>query len=178
MEVVITGKICRPFLAQFLPSLTGTSHVVWRGAPLEMMEGTKGGAQRACSLRPRCISEVVPGPWCQSTIYIYSVCISLDFQSNIHITKMYGTINIKFIKSPLTKQWISTSLKCSEYSQNHHLPHNESWSDEDNVLPAGDEIITAKTLRACCTTSSESSGRVRSNTGNSSSTCLNICKEI
>jgi hypothetical protein len=34
-----------------------------------MMEGTKGGAQRAHNLRPRCIGEVVPGPRHQSTIY-------------------------------------------------------------------------------------------------------------
>jgi hypothetical protein len=70
MEVGITGKICWPFLARFPSSLTETSHVAWRGAPLEMMEGTKGGAQRARSLRPRCIREVVPGPWRQSTIYL------------------------------------------------------------------------------------------------------------
>jgi hypothetical protein len=68
MEVGITGKICQPFLAQFLPLLTGTSHVAWCGAPLESTKGTKGGAQRACSLRPRCIGEVVPGPRRPSTI--------------------------------------------------------------------------------------------------------------
>jgi hypothetical protein len=66
----ITGKICRPFLARFLPSLTEASHVAWRGAPLEMTEGTKGGAQRAHSLRPRCIGKVVHGPWRQYTIYM------------------------------------------------------------------------------------------------------------
>jgi hypothetical protein len=53
-----TGKIDRPFLAQFRPSLTEVSHVAWRGAPLEITDGTKGGAQRASSLRPRCFGEV------------------------------------------------------------------------------------------------------------------------
>jgi hypothetical protein len=65
----ITGKIFRPFLARFLPSLTGTSHVALRTAPLEITEGTKGGAQRARNLRPRCIGDGVPGPRRQSTIY-------------------------------------------------------------------------------------------------------------
>jgi hypothetical protein len=32
-----------------------------------MTEGTEGGAQRALSLRPRCIGEVVPVPRRQST---------------------------------------------------------------------------------------------------------------
>jgi hypothetical protein len=68
MEVGITGKICQPFLARFLPSLTETSHVAWHGAPLEITEGTKGGAHRTRSLRPRCTGEVVPGPRRQSTI--------------------------------------------------------------------------------------------------------------
>jgi hypothetical protein len=34
-----------------------------------MTEGTKSGAQRARSLRPRCIGEVVSGPRRQSNIY-------------------------------------------------------------------------------------------------------------
>jgi hypothetical protein len=51
MEVGITGQTDRPFLAQFHPSLTEVSHVTWREAPLEMMGGTKGGAQRARTLK-------------------------------------------------------------------------------------------------------------------------------
>jgi hypothetical protein len=69
MEVGVTCKICRPFLARFIRSLTGASHVALRGAPLEMTEGTKGGAQRARSLRPRRIGELIPGPRRRSTIY-------------------------------------------------------------------------------------------------------------
>jgi hypothetical protein len=49
------SKICQPFLTRFLPSLTEVSDAWQRGAPLELAEGTKRGAQRACSLRPRCI---------------------------------------------------------------------------------------------------------------------------
>jgi hypothetical protein len=45
------GKIDRPCLAPFRPSLREVSHVAWRGAPLEMTDGTKGGAQIASSLR-------------------------------------------------------------------------------------------------------------------------------
>jgi hypothetical protein len=47
--VWITGKIDRP-------------HVAWRGAPLDMTDGTNGGAQGACSLKPRCFGEVDPEP--------------------------------------------------------------------------------------------------------------------
>jgi hypothetical protein len=54
------GKTDCPFLAQFRPSLTEVSHGAWRGAPLEMTDGTKGDAQRASSLRPRCLGEVDP----------------------------------------------------------------------------------------------------------------------
>jgi hypothetical protein len=58
-----------PFLAQFRPSLTEVSHIAWRGAPLEMTGVTKGGAQRACSYRPRCDWVVAPWPRPQSTTY-------------------------------------------------------------------------------------------------------------
>jgi hypothetical protein len=51
VEVGIAGQIDRPFLAQFRPSLTEVFHVAWRGAPLEMTGGTKGGAQRARTLK-------------------------------------------------------------------------------------------------------------------------------
>jgi hypothetical protein len=51
MEVGIAGQIDRSFLAQFRPSLTEVSHVAWRGAPLEMTGGTKGGTQRARILK-------------------------------------------------------------------------------------------------------------------------------
>jgi hypothetical protein len=44
------------------------SHVVWCGAPLEMMGESKCSAQRACSLRPRCIKAV--GPWIHVSIYL------------------------------------------------------------------------------------------------------------
>jgi hypothetical protein len=60
VEVRIAGKIDWPFIAQFRFSLTEVSHVTWCGAPLEMMGGTKGGAQRTSSLRPRCVGEVDP----------------------------------------------------------------------------------------------------------------------
>jgi hypothetical protein len=51
VEVGITGQIDRSFLAQFRPSLTEVFHVAWRGAPLEITGGTKGGAQRARTLK-------------------------------------------------------------------------------------------------------------------------------
>jgi hypothetical protein len=60
VEVGIAGKIDRLFLDRFRPSLTEVSHVTWRGALLEMMDGTKGGAQSARSLRPRCVGKVDP----------------------------------------------------------------------------------------------------------------------
>jgi hypothetical protein len=63
------GKIDRPFLAQFHPSLTEVSHVAWHGAPLEMMEGTNCSAQRPSSLRPRCFGEV--DPEIVTHIYLY-----------------------------------------------------------------------------------------------------------
>jgi hypothetical protein len=78
VEVVIAGKIDRPFLAQFRPSLTEVSHVAWRGAPLEMTDGTKGGEQRASSLRPRCFGEVDPETATHIYLSIYlSVCLSM-----------------------------------------------------------------------------------------------------
>jgi hypothetical protein len=58
--VGITAKIDQPFLARFHPLLTEVSHVAWRGTPLEMTDGTKGGAHRARSLRPRCFGVVDP----------------------------------------------------------------------------------------------------------------------
>jgi hypothetical protein len=51
MEVGIAGQTDRPLLAQFRPLLTEVSHVAWHGAPLEMTGGTKGGAQRARTLK-------------------------------------------------------------------------------------------------------------------------------
>jgi hypothetical protein len=51
VEVGITGQIDRLFLAQFLPSLREVTDVDLRGAPLEMTGGTKGGAQRARTLK-------------------------------------------------------------------------------------------------------------------------------
>jgi hypothetical protein len=51
VAVGIAGQIDRPFLAQIHPSLTEVSHVAWRGASLEMTGGTKGGAQRAHTLK-------------------------------------------------------------------------------------------------------------------------------
>jgi hypothetical protein len=47
LKLESAGKIDRLFLAQFHPSLTEVSHVAWRGAPLDMTDGTIGGAQRA-----------------------------------------------------------------------------------------------------------------------------------
>jgi hypothetical protein len=69
------GKIDRPFLAQFRPSLTEVSHIARRGAPLEMTYGTKGGAQRASSLRPRCFGEADPET--ATHIYIYEVAFKI-----------------------------------------------------------------------------------------------------
>jgi hypothetical protein len=47
-----------PAISCPISSLTNRSLTpAWCGAPLEMMEETKSGAQRACSLRPRCIGE-------------------------------------------------------------------------------------------------------------------------
>jgi hypothetical protein len=51
VEVGIAGQIDRSFLAQFRPSLTEVSNVAWRRAPLEMTGETKGGAQRAPTLK-------------------------------------------------------------------------------------------------------------------------------
>jgi hypothetical protein len=47
----LNARRLSPFLAQFLPLLTEVSYVAWRGAPREMPGGTKGGAQRACTLK-------------------------------------------------------------------------------------------------------------------------------
>jgi hypothetical protein len=47
VEVGITDQTDRAFLAR---NSALHLHVAWRGAPLEMTGGTKGGAQRACSL--------------------------------------------------------------------------------------------------------------------------------
>jgi hypothetical protein len=63
MEVGIAGKIDRP-------SLTEVSHVAWCWAPLEMMDGTKDSAQRARSLRPRCIGEVDPETATHNYLYV------------------------------------------------------------------------------------------------------------
>jgi hypothetical protein len=86
------------------------------------------------------------------------------------------------VESHLLNWWLlkkgSAPWECFvRWPHKHRLPCNEQSPDEDNLLPAGDEIISARTCKSCCTTSSEESDRVRSNTGNSSSTCLNICKE-
>jgi hypothetical protein len=51
MEVRIAGQIDQSFLTQFCPSITEVSHVTWHGAPLQMMGGTKGGAQTARTLK-------------------------------------------------------------------------------------------------------------------------------
>jgi hypothetical protein len=66
------GKIDWPFLAQFRPSLTQVSHVAWHEVPLEMTDGTKGGAQWASSLRPRCFGEVDPKTAIHSYLYLYT----------------------------------------------------------------------------------------------------------
>jgi hypothetical protein len=52
VEVGIAVQIDRPFLAKFRPLRTEVSYVAWRGAPLEMTSGTKGGAQRARTFYP------------------------------------------------------------------------------------------------------------------------------
>jgi hypothetical protein len=75
VEVGIAGKIDRPILAQLHPSLTEVSHVVWRGAPLGMTGGTKGGAQRASSLRPTCVGDVDP----ETVTHIYLMLLGTSF---------------------------------------------------------------------------------------------------
>jgi hypothetical protein len=79
VEVGITGKIDRPFLARFRPSLTEVCHVAWHGASLEMTDGTKGGAQRAHSLRPRCFGVEDP----KTTTHIYLPLSSRGFTNKI-----------------------------------------------------------------------------------------------
>jgi hypothetical protein len=73
------GKIDRLFLAQFRHSLTEVSHVAWHGAPLEMTDGTKGGAQRASSLRPRCFGELDSET--ATHIYLSCPCCTLIYKS-------------------------------------------------------------------------------------------------
>jgi hypothetical protein len=51
VEVGIGGQIDRSFLVQYRPSLTEVSNVALRGTPLEVEGGTKGGAQRARTLK-------------------------------------------------------------------------------------------------------------------------------
>jgi hypothetical protein len=73
VEVGVAGKIYHPFLARFQPSLTMVSHVALCGVPLEVRDGTKGGAQRARSLRPRCV-RVDP----ESANHIYLIQTGLE----------------------------------------------------------------------------------------------------
>jgi hypothetical protein len=82
-----TGKIDRPFIAQFRPLLTEVSHVAWHGAPLEMMDGTKGSAQRASSLRPRYFGEVDP----ETATHIYLVSSEKSTWMEI-LFKVLGTL--------------------------------------------------------------------------------------
>jgi hypothetical protein len=75
------AKLIDHFSPYIRPSLTEVSHVAWRGMPLEMMGGTKGGAQRARLLRPRCFQG--GSPETATLIYhlpnkrhlVYCVCI-------------------------------------------------------------------------------------------------------
>jgi hypothetical protein len=138
MEVGITGKICRPFLAQFLPSLTETSHVAWHGAPLEMTEGTKGGAQMACSLRPRCIGEVVPGLWRQSTTYLCDGLITCSEEyywmcACVCICKWFQNLKMRWPRPNLgwsttkKKQYIN-SLHCHEFDPTAGITVQSSYS--------------------------------------------------
>jgi hypothetical protein len=92
VEVGIAGKIDRPFRAQFSPSLIEVS-VAWRGAPLEMTGGTKGGAQRASSLRPRCVGEVDPET---ATLSIY---LSIYLSTYLSIYRLWS-----FAPTPAPKQ--------------------------------------------------------------------------
>jgi hypothetical protein len=55
-----------------------------------MTGGTKGGAQRASSLRPRCVGEIDPKTATQ--IYL-KVCILLFFVT-IHNTLLFGIIHM------------------------------------------------------------------------------------
>jgi hypothetical protein len=54
MEVGSQAKLVGHFSPDLLSSLIEDSTPAWCGAPLELTEGTKSGAQRAC-IRPRCI---------------------------------------------------------------------------------------------------------------------------
>jgi hypothetical protein len=83
-------KIDQPFLAQFRPSLTEVPHVAWHAAPLEMTEGTKGGAQRASNLRPRCFGEVDP----ETVTHIYlSNPSASTFFMHWHNQELYSCIS-------------------------------------------------------------------------------------
>jgi hypothetical protein len=82
--VRITGKIDRLFLTWFCS-------VAWRGVPLEMADGTKGGAQRARRLRPRCLRVVDRETATHIYLSIYlSVCLSIYLSITSQKTWMFS----------------------------------------------------------------------------------------
>jgi hypothetical protein len=105
VEVRIAGKIDRPFLAQFHPSLTEVSRVAWSAVPLEMMGGTKGGAQRASSLRPRCVGEVDP----ETTTHIY-LSIYLSFFLTLWFIHIIQGISLTYLLQVTTLNYSKTVL--------------------------------------------------------------------
>jgi hypothetical protein len=112
------GKIDRPFLAQFCPSLTEVSHVAWRGAPLEMTDGTKGGAQRANSLRPRCFGEVDP----ETATHIYLSILEVLFCQSVKHSLQFGLDLLNGIK-PASFQ---LQFQFLEIGRSHRVPNQES----------------------------------------------------
>jgi hypothetical protein len=122
VEVRITGKIDRPFLAQFRPSLTEVSHVAWRGAPLEMTDRTKGGAQRASSLRPKCIGEVDP----KTMTHIY-----LSILQVLH----HGVPNLLWEpEGKRSGRWWRVTLHIQTCSGHNRIIPLMWWPNTDSVL--------------------------------------------
>jgi hypothetical protein len=108
VEVGIAGKIDRPFLAQFCPSLTEVSHVVWRGAPLVMTGGTNGGAQGASSWRPRCVGEVDPET--ATHIYLSIHPIAPNLCKNILFAGLFSTHSNSYIVCILSRIGVYTHI--------------------------------------------------------------------
>jgi hypothetical protein len=109
--VGIAGKIDGPFLARFRPLLTEVSHVVWRGAPLEMTDGTKVGAQRARSLRPRCVREVDPETAPYLSIYLSMIKPIYWYSCKVTFLLDRYLLNFNFIDKASKHIWTSNFIK-------------------------------------------------------------------
>jgi hypothetical protein len=65
----VTGKICRPFLARFPPTLVEVPTLVRHGVPLELTEETKErSTEGKVQYRPRCIQGYLATNQSTSTI--------------------------------------------------------------------------------------------------------------